>query len=234
MPDPLSVQTIIAGIDEAGRGALAGPVVAGACVLPFSLFRRKSASPQWSPNKNACPDDCLIADSKKLSSEQRERAYQWITASCHYGIGIASHAMIEKEGILAATEHAMQRALLLLQRTCAPTFLLIDGRDHFWFDLPHSSVIRGDAIEPCIAAASILAKVTRDRLMCMHDRLTSLYGFAEHKGYGTAAHIHAIRTRGPSSIHRMSFLSRILPSQEAVVRGTKNHTHKPKRKSGIV
>ncbi len=228
-------EAIIAGIDEAGRGALAGPVVAGACVLPMALFRRKSSAPQWSPSKNIS-NNCIIADSKQLSPEQREIAYLWITTSCPYGIGIASHAVIEERGILAATEIAMQRALRNLQHLCAPTFLLVDGRDHFWFDLPHSSVIHGDALEPCIAAASILAKVTRDRLMRLHDRLSSLYGFAEHKGYGSEEHIRAIRSHGPSGIHRLSFLSRILPSsQEETFRfGARNHTTSAKRKSGIV
>ena len=229
-------QAIIAGIDEAGRGALAGPVVAGACILPFPLHRLGRKNFHWSPSKRESPGSCIIADSKQLTPEQRERAFQWIVATCACGIGIVPHSVIDASGILAATELAMQRALLNLSRTLAPTFLLVDGRDHFWFDLPHSSVIRGDALEPCIAAASILAKVTRDRLMRMHGRLSAAYGFAEHKGYGSQDHIDALRAHGPSPFHRLTFLTRILPPTQhsTELLGTKNQMPTAKRKSGTV
>jgi ribonuclease HII len=202
---------IIAGIDEAGRGALAGPVVAAACILPFPLFKRRASRVCWSPFRRKRSLDCIIADSKQMTPSERDVAYAWIVTHCTFGVGIVSHDVIDREGILAANERAMQRALHTLRRAAQPTFLLVDGCDHFWFDLPHASVIRGDESEPCIAAASILAKVTRDRLMMRAGRVFG-YGFEGHKGYGSEEHIDTIRRKGPCAIHRKTFLRNVLAS----------------------
>ena len=182
---------VIVGLDEAGRGALAGPVVAGACML--------------------CPelsDHSFIQDSKKLTPEIREEAYAWITENCTWGVGIVKASVIDDEGILAATEQAMQKALAVIEKEITPTYLIIDGRDKFWFNYPHSSVIRGDESEVCIAAASILAKITRDRLMIKYAKKHS-YGFEEHKGYGTTDHFAAIQKNGVSPMHRKTFLKNV-------------------------
>jgi len=181
---------IIAGLDEAGRGALAGPVVAGACILPTGI-----------------PLPRFIRDSKKLTPEKREEAFIWITAHCMYGAGIVEAAFIDTYGILPATEKAMQRAVEELAQHCRPTYLLVDGRDKFWFDYPHTAIIDGDNLEPCISAASIVAKVTRDRLMVQLDKTFPQYGWKIHKGYGTPEHFTAIGKFGPSRMHRLTFLS---------------------------
>jgi len=183
---------VIAGIDEAGRGALAGPVVAGACILPVDT-----------------PLPSFIRDSKQLTPERREEAYAWISTHCAFGFGVVESTFIDANGILPATERAMQEAVAMLAKTKKPTYLLVDGRDKFWFDYPHSAIINGDALEPCIAAASIVAKVTRDRIMVEQDGQFPKYGFAMHKGYGTPEHFAAIKTTGPSPIHRQTFLSSI-------------------------
>jgi ribonuclease HII len=180
---------LIAGIDEAGRGPLAGPVVAAACILP--THRRLPS---------------FIRDSKQLAAEQREEAFAWIQRHCTVGLGLRPASFIDLYGILAATEAAMQAAVAMLARTQKPTYLLVDGRDNFWFDYPHSSIIRGDALEPCIAAASIAAKVARDRIMREAALLFPGYAFEVHKGYGTPKHFTALRLRGPCAIHRRSFL----------------------------
>jgi len=201
----------IAGVDEAGRGALAGPVVAGACLIPCPLFRRRRSVPRWSPYQRIPKDrDCLIADSKQLSPEERDVAFSWITIHCPFGVGVVPASFIEEHGILAANNRAMQIAVEELQKKQLITRLLIDGRDHFQFSLPHQSIIRGDSIEPSIAAASIVAKVTRDRIMIDLNNLYPSYGFEKHKGYGSADHIENIRVHGPCAIHRLSFLGRIL------------------------
>jgi|SRR3989338_5121561 len=188
---------IIIGIDEAGRGALAGPVVAAACCLQLSGL---SAPGSKSP---------LIRDSKKLHVKQREEAYTWITKNCPYGIGIVDAEEIDAIRILSATEKAMNLAVEQLIRSLSPLpshlYLLIDGRDKFWFDYSHSSIIDGDAKEPCISAASIIAKVKRDHLMCEYDRKYPSYQFAQHKGYGTAKHLACIEKHGISSLHRKTF-----------------------------
>jgi len=185
---------IIAGIDEAGRGSLAGPVVAAACVLQVQRVPP------------------FIRDSKQLSPDQREEAFGWIAAHCAYGIGIVEAREIDAFGILAATEKAMQKAVKELSDLVSPTYLLIDGRDKFWFDKPHSSIVRGDETEPCISAASIIAKVTRDRLMIEYHERFPRYGFDVHKGYGVPMHFETIRAHGPCMLHRTTFLKSILSS----------------------
>jgi ribonuclease HII len=183
---------VIAGIDEAGRGSLAGPVVAAACVL-----RVQRVPP-------------FIRDSKQLTPDQREEAFAWIAAHSAYGIGIVEAREIDASGILAATEKAMQKAVAELADLVIPTYLLVDGRDKFWFDQPHSSIIRGDETEPCISAASIIAKVTRDRLMIEYHGKFPHYGFDVHKGYGVPLHFAAIRSHGPCQLHRTTFLKSVL------------------------
>jgi ribonuclease HII len=181
MPTP-----VIVGIDEAGRGPLAGPVVAAACMLQGSL-------------------PCRIGDSKQMAVNERETACAILTAECPWGIGIVDADVIDRIGILEATQSAMQQAVAMLAERITPTYLLVDGRDKFWFDYPHSSIIRGDSLEPVIGAASIIAKVTRDRLMIEADATFPLYGFARHKGYGTPEHLDAIRQHGTCALHRRSF-----------------------------
>jgi ribonuclease HII len=185
--------SIIAGIDEAGRGPLAGPVVAAACILPANT-----------------PIPSFIKDSKALEPKKREEAFLWIQAHCTVGIGLSPAHYIDQYGILAATERAMQRAVKMLALSKNPTYLLIDGRDKFWFDYPHSSIIKGDALEPCISAASIVAKVTRDHMMRKADKMYPGYGFMGHKGYGSEKHMEAIASLGLCPIHRRSFCANAL------------------------
>ena len=180
---------VVVGIDEAGRGAIAGPVVAGACVLDDSLY-----------------EHAFIKDSKQLTAAQREEAFQWLQAHAIYGVGIVEAEYIDENGILAATELAMQQAVADLARKVTPTYLLVDGRDKFWFDFPHSSIIKGDEKELCISAASILAKVTRDDLMIDLSKKLQLFGFENHKGYGTPEHYDALDKHGITPVHRKTFL----------------------------
>lgn len=181
--------SVIVGIDEAGRGALAGPVVAGACVLTDDV--------KYHP---------LIRDSKELTPDEREEAYSWIETECTYGYGIVEGHEVDTIGILAATEKAMNMAVSMICDTITPTYLLVDGRDKFWFNYPHSSVIGGDAKEPCISAGSIVAKVLRDRLMREHASTFPSYKFDEHKGYGTPLHFEALEMFGACPLHRQTFL----------------------------
>jgi ribonuclease HII len=187
---------VIVGIDEAGRGALAGPVVAGACLLIPEL-----------------EDHPLVADSKSLSFKQREEAFSWIGQNCTYGYGIVEGSEVDEFGILACTEKAMQEALAMIEAHVDPTYLLIDGRDKFWFNYPKSGVVRGDESEPCISAASIVAKVTRDRLMIEYAEEYPHYRFDEHKGYGAPWHIEAIEMFGICPLHRKTFLKNITVGQ---------------------
>lgn len=156
----------------------------------------------------------FIRDSKKLTESQREGAFGWIAAHCVYGVGIVSAAIIDSEGILAATEHAMQDAVRMIADSVTPTYLLIDGRDKFWFDYPHSSIIKGDESEPCISAGSIVAKVTRDRIMTDMASKFGRYGFEGHKGYGSPLHIACIQEHGPCTEHRKTFLKNIVMTSE--------------------
>ena len=176
----------IAGIDEAGRGPLAGPVVAAAVILPagFSLEG--------------------LDDSKKLSPSRRDSLFDEITGSAlAIGVGLADHELIDRINILQATLAAMRQAVEKLQT--APDFLLIDGISQIHLNIPQKTIKRGDSLSASIAAASIIAKVTRDRLMSLYDTQYPGYGFAGHKGYGSASHLAAIAELGPSPIHRLSF-----------------------------
>lgn len=183
---------LIAGLDEAGRGALAGPVVAGAVILPLADKKRLAALSS-------------VNDSKKLTAKKRDAFYDLIIANALcWGVGIVSAKEIDKNGIIYSTKAAMKIALT--EMTQSPDFLLIDGRIRLTsLATPQQSIIRGDSKSLSIAAASILAKVTRDRIMIANDETFPAYGFARHKGYGTKAHIAAIENRNPCPIHRYSF-----------------------------
>lgn len=176
---------IIAGMDEAGRGSWAGPVVAAVVVIPKGL---RLAG---------------LDDSKKLTASEREKLFPKITNNCSHGVGISSHEEVDELGLLRATQLAFLRALERLNAKV--DHLYIDGRDAFVFPVQHTSVIRGDQIYRCIAAASILAKVTRDHLMVELGSEYPEYGFEIHKGYGTKRHQQALSSFGPSAIHRKSY-----------------------------
>lgn len=177
----------ICGIDEAGRGPLAGPVVAAAVVLP---------------------KDCRILylnDSKKLSEKKRDLLFDQIREKAvAYGIGMAGPGRVDEINILRATYEAMRQAVEKLG--IVPDILLNDAVTIPGLDITQVPIVKGDAKSVSIAAASILAKVTRDRMMAEYDKQYPVYGFAKHKGYGTAAHIEALRRHGPCPIHRMTFL----------------------------
>jgi ribonuclease HII len=176
---------IVAGVDEAGRGPWAGPVVAAAVVL----------------DADNVPDG--IADSKALSATRREALFEAIQATSNVGIAFADTERIDRDNILAATMWAMQRAVAEL--TPAPELVLVDGNRAPQFDCAGETIVKGDARSLSIAAASIVAKVARDRMMVRYDARYPGYGFASHKGYGTAAHSEALRRLGLTPLHRRSF-----------------------------
>ena len=179
----------ICGVDEAGRGPLAGPVCAAAVILPPHLEI---------PGLN---------DSKKLSDKRRRELFPIIKEQAiAYGIGLASHEEIDEINILQATFLAMQRAIDQLEGKAE--FAIIDGNREKDFGLPVMTVVKGDSRSASIAAASILAKVTRDDILEEMAKQYPEYGFEIHKGYGTKAHYEALRTYGPSPIHRMTFLKK--------------------------
>lgn len=181
---------MICGIDEAGRGPLAGPVVAGAVILP---------------------EDCEILylnDSKKLSAAKREQLYEEITKKAvAYGVGMRSPERIDEINILQATYEAMQDAVGDLK--VSPDLLLVDAVTIPKMEVKQVGIVKGDAKSVSIAAASIIAKVTRDRLMMEMDSRYPGYGFAQNKGYGSAAHMEAIKKLGPCPIHRKSFIKNL-------------------------
>jgi len=175
---------MIAGVDEAGRGPLAGPVVAAAVIL-------------------CDPAIGGLDDSKKLSPKRRAEFEAWILAHCTVGIGMASVAEIDSINILQATMLAMARAVAALG--IAPAHILVDGNRLPRWQWSAQAVIGGDAIHPCISAASIIAKETRDRMMVAAHRDHPHYGWASNKGYGAPAHLAALRQYGPTPLHRRSF-----------------------------
>lgn len=185
----------ICGVDEAGRGPLAGPVVAGAVILP---------------------KDCSILylnDSKQVSAARREKLFDEIQEKAvAHGVGIVSAKRIDEINILQATYEAMRLAIEALGMT--PDFLLADAVTIPGIAIKQEGIVKGDAKSVSIAAASILAKVTRDRMMLEYDTLYPEYGFASHKGYGTQAHIAAIREYGPCRIHRKTFIHNFVNESE--------------------
>jgi len=177
---------LVAGVDEVGRGPLAGPVVAAVVILP-----KEAKIPG-------------INDSKKLSTLQREKLCKIILETIvDWGIGIVNEQKIDEINILQATYLAMKKAIKSLK--LKPHFLLVDGLKIPHLDIPQQPIIKGDQLSISIAAASILAKVVRDRMMIEYDHEFPQYGFAKHKGYGTAFHIESIKKYGICKIHRRSF-----------------------------
>ena len=184
----------VCGVDEAGRGPLCGPVVAAACILPMGLVIEG------------------LNDSKKLTPKKRDALYDYICENAiSYCIAEASVEEIDELNILEATLLAMRRAIAGL--SVPADFALIDGNVARDFQIPARAIVKGDATSPSIAAASILAKVTRDRQCEELDRLYPQYGIAKHKGYGTKVHMDALREHGPSPIHRKQFI-RFLEKKE--------------------
>lgn len=182
---------VICGVDEAGRGPLAGPVVAAACILPDGLIIEG------------------LDDSKKLTEKKREKIFDIIIEKAlDYSVASATVEEIEEINILNAAMLAMNRAIEGL--STKPDLALIDGNTSRGFNVPTKTVVHGDAISQSIAAASILAKVTRDRLCYEYDKEYPEYGFAKHKGYGTKLHTDAIKQYGITPIHRPSFLGKLL------------------------
>lgn len=177
----------VCGIDEAGRGPLSGPVVAAACVLePGTEI----------PGLN---------DSKKLTPKKRDLLYDLvIERATDFSVGFATPEEVDSINILNATMLAMRRAIAALKEPA--DYALVDGNCIRDYPIPARAIIKGDSLSMSVAAASILAKVTRDRLCLEDDRQYPMYGFAKHKGYGTAEHIAALRTYGPCPIHRKTFL----------------------------
>jgi len=187
---------VVAGLDEAGRGPLAGPVVAAAVILDSRLRGNDKLG--------------NINDSKKLSEKQREEIYEILinNKDIKWGVGIVSEKVIDKINILEATKLAMRKAISSLRgakRRGNPDFLLIDGNFKIDCATPQKSIIKGDQKVFSIAAASIIAKVTRDRIMQRMHKKYPQYGFDKHKGYGTKAHFENLKKFGPCKIHRKSF-----------------------------
>lgn len=187
-------QRLIAGVDEAGRGPLAGPVTAAAVVLPAAWI-----------NEGMPAELAGLNDSKQLTARQREHYFDRLTqlpggSWCIATVGVE---VIDSVNILRATHQAMRMALEGLEP--APDGILVDGLEVKSLPYPQTALVHGDALSYSIAAASVLAKVTRDRLMLEYDREFPAYGFAQHKGYGTAAHLAALARHGPCPIHRRSF-----------------------------
>jgi ribonuclease HII len=179
---------LIAGIDEVGRGPLAGPVVAAAAILP-ERFRHKT-----------------LNDSKKLSAEVREKIYAELTARADvaWAVCVVEVDEIDRINILRASHEAMRRAVMTL--ATRPDHALIDGLPVRPFPIPHTALVKGDSLSFSIAAASVIAKVTRDRIMMELDQRYPGYEFSQHKGYGTELHLARLKQHGPCPIHRRTFL----------------------------
>lgn len=185
---------LIIGVDEAGRGPLAGPVVAAAVALEATRFKNR------------------IDDSKKLTATAREKAFLEIIKKSSFGIGIVNERVIDRVNIAVATRMAMEEAVSSLldkihKGKSMRMHVIVDGNMPLDAGLPHTTIIKGDAKSKSIAAASILAKVTRDRIMDMYDQVFPRYGFKQHKGYPTRLHRSLINKFGPTVIHRKSFIS---------------------------
>lgn len=182
---------LLSGIDEAGRGPLAGPVVAAAVIFDKKIFHKE------------------INDSKQISQKKREELYEWILENClSYGIGVVSHEEIDEINILQASLKAMQIAVKRLETK--PDLILIDGNKSFTTDIKTKTVVKGDAKSFSIAAASIIAKVTRDKIMKEEHEKYPEYLWKQNKGYPTQAHRNAVKKFGASPFHRKTFLRNIL------------------------
>lgn len=176
---------LIAGVDEAGRGPLAGPVVSAAVILRSTKFENR------------------IDDSKVLSADMRQKAYTEISQKAYVSVGIVSQNIIDNINILEATRLSMKRAVAFLRPS--PHFVLVDGNIKLDIDIPYAAIVKGDAKSLSIACASIIAKVTRDRIMSIYHKFMPEYNFSKHKGYGTQEHLAILKRIGPSPIHRWSF-----------------------------
>jgi ribonuclease HII len=186
---------LVAGIDEAGRGPLAGPVVAAAVIFEKDFFLEE------------------VNDSKKLTAKKRDELYTIITKSClSYGIGIIDQSKIDEINILQATLNAMK--LAAEQLNPQPDIILIDGNKTFDYNVPTKTIIKGDSKSLAIASASIIAKVTRDKIMEDIAKKHPNYNWHKNKGYGTREHIDAIKKYGATKIHRKSFLGKILSEEQ--------------------
>lgn len=185
---------LLAGTDEAGRGPIAGPVVAAAVIFDDKTFREQ------------------INDSKKLTEKKRDELFEWITSNCvSYGISIVDHIEIDAINILQASLKAMKNAVA--QLNVKPDLILIDGNKTFLSNIPTKPIVKGDAKSFSIAAASILAKVTRDKIMLEASEKHPEYLWHKNKGYPTKKHIEAVRSFGVTPLHRKTFLTKILPLQ---------------------
>ena len=177
---------LIAGVDEVGRGPLAGPVVAAAVILPEDLILSG------------------IQDSKKMTPKGREKAFEVIDEhALAIGIGVVSHRFIDKTNILTASLEAMKQAVSFLEP--APQYVLVDGIHKFPDLIPQKCIKKGDQLSLSISAASVIAKVYRDNIMCSLNERFPEFGFCQHKGYGTARHLEALKHYGPCPVHRRSF-----------------------------
>jgi ribonuclease HII len=177
---------LVAGVDEAGRGPLAGPVVAAAVIIPEDKILTG------------------VKDSKQMTEKARNEAFSVINdTAIAIGIGVVSHQYIDKFNILRASLEAMKQAVLSLD--ALPEYLLIDGINAIPLPIPQKCLIKGDQISQSISAASVMAKVYRDRIMRSYDELFPVYGFSKNKGYGTAKHLKALVRHGPAPIHRRTF-----------------------------
>jgi ribonuclease HII len=192
----------VLGTDEVGRGPLAGPVVACVCALKVYAF----------PDEDVKSRFDLIRDSKTLSEKQREGLFDFICENFHVGIGICDHTAIDRLNILEASFLAMKRALtdfsgkLKQEIKTKKSILLVDGNKIIpSLSFEQKAIVSGDKLVKTISAASIIAKVTRDRMICEADKLYPEYGLAKHKGYGTKMHLEALKKHGPCEIHRLSF-----------------------------
>jgi len=182
---------LVAGLDEAGRGAWAGPLVAAAVIFPINIRR---------PTKTY---KIFIRDSKLLNQKQREKAFQWIIENCSsYGIGVVSEKVIDHLGLTKSGQLVFERALQNL--SIIPEHVLVDAYK-LQDDISHTAIIHGDRKVFSISAASIVAKVARDKLMLEHDQEYGEYGFSSHMGYGTRLHQSRLKKFGPCALHRFSF-----------------------------
>jgi ribonuclease HII len=177
---------LIAGVDEAGRGPLAGPVVAAAVILPQGI------------------ELAGVRDSKKMTAKAREEAFLIINRQAlGSGIGVVSNGYVDKFNVLKASLEAMRRAVLALDPQ--PEFLLVDGINSVPLQIPQRCLKKGDQISKSISAASVVAKVYRDRIMASYHERYPAYGFAKHKGYGTRRHLETLKKFGPCPVHRLTF-----------------------------
>ncbi len=175
----------IAGLDEAGRGPWAGPLVAAAVILPPGLRIQN------------------LKDSKQLTENQRNCIFKYLLSKVDFGLGIISNSDIDERGLKSAIQQAFTMAISNLKKR--PDYLLIDGKDNLKFEMPHTTFIRGDTFVRSIACASIIAKVTRDKIMRQYSKLFPVYQFDKHKGYGTEKHNFEIIQNGICKIHRKSY-----------------------------